>query len=305
MKERTMQADKVAWNQPFDQWRGYVLAVVALVACFGVPLWRLARFAASDDLYSYILLLPFVSGYLIYIKPPRVTDKSKPLWGVGVVLLVAGAAVAGAYNLLASSGSEAIEDYLAANMLAFFICLLGVSCLFLGKEPLQALAFPIGMLVFMVPMPVALRAGVQSFLQYGSAYVADGMFRMSGAAFYRDDLVFHLKGINIQVAPECSGIHSSWILLITSLLAGYLFLRSPWRRTMLTLVVLPLALLRNGFRVFTIGELCVHISPKMIDSPIHHQGGPLFFALSLIPFFLLLLWFHRAERLKRLVAPQK
>jgi hypothetical protein len=40
--------------------------------------------------------------------------------------------------------------------------------------------------------------------------------------------------------------------------------------------------------VFVIGELCVHVGPKMIDSPIHHHGGPLFFVLSLGPFFLLL-----------------
>ncbi len=306
MKERIMQADKISWNQPSGQWRGYALAVAALMACFGLPLWHLVRFAATDDLYSYILLLPFVSGYLIYTKPPRARDESRPLWGVGVVLLVAGAAVAGAYYLLASSRSAVeMEDYLAANMLGFFLCLLGVNCIFLGRETLRAIAFPLGLLVFMVPMTVALRAGIQSFLQYGSAYAADGMFRLTGAAFYRDDLIFHLKGISIQVAPECSGIHSSWILLITSLLAGYLFLRSPWRRTLLTLAVVPLALLRNGFRVFTIGELCVHISPKMIDSPIHHQGGPLFFFLSLIPFFLLLMWFYRAERRSKPVAPPK
>jgi len=85
------------------------------------------------------------------------------------------------------------------------------------------------------------------------------------------------------------------VLFITSLVAGGLFLRSPWRRAVLTLAVLPLALLRNGFRVFTIGQLCVRIGPQMIHSPIHKQGGPLFFALSLIPFFLLLLWLRKSE----------
>jgi exosortase/archaeosortase family protein len=60
--------------------------------------------------------------------------------------------------------------------------------------------------------------------------------------------------------------------------------------------VIPLALLRNGFRVFVLGELCTHIGPQMIDTPIHHQGGPLFFALSLIPFFLLLVWLRKSER---------
>ena len=60
--------------------------------------------------------------------------------------------------------------------------------------------------------------------------------------------------------------------------------------------VIPLGILRNGFRVFVIGQLCVHIGPYMINSRIHHQGGPLFFALSLVPLFLLLLWLRRRER---------
>jgi len=85
-------------------------------------------------------------------------------------------------------------------------------------------------------------------------------------------------------------------LFITSLVAGYLFFKSPWRRAVLTCFVIPLAILRNGFRIFTIAMLCVHVSPDMINSPIHRRGGPIFFVLSLIPFFLLLVWLRRRER---------
>jgi exosortase C (VPDSG-CTERM-specific) len=294
-----------AGNRPFGQGRGYLPALVLLLVCFGVPLGRLALFALHDDLYSYILLLPFVSWYLIRLKPPQTLVDSKPLRGLGAIFLLAGLAVGGAYLLREHSNAKvAMEDYLSANMLAFYLCFLGVNFIFLRKTTLWSLAYPIGMLVFIIPMPVALRDGVQTFLQYGSAYCADGMFRIAGMTFVRDELIFHLPGISIKVAPECSGIHSSYILLITSLLAGYLFLRSPWRRALLTAVVLPLALVRNGFRVFTIGELCVHISPKMIDSPIHHQGGPLFFVLSLIPFFMLLAWLRRAEQPRKPIGPQ-
>jgi exosortase/archaeosortase family protein len=60
-------------------------------------------------------------------------------------------------------------------------------------------------------------------------------------------------------------------------------------------VVIPLGLLRNGFRVWVIGELCVRIGPQMIDSPIHHRGGPVFFVLSLVPLFLLLLYLSKCE----------
>ena len=46
---------------------------------------------------------------------------------------------------------------------------------------------------------------------------------------------------------------------------------------------------------WVIGLLCVEVGPQMIHSVIHHRGGPLFFALSLIPLFLLLWWLRRGE----------
>ena len=88
------------------------------------------------------------------------------------------------------------------------------------------------------------------------------------------------------MARECSGIRSTVVLFITSLLASHLFLKSPWRRFVLVAFVIPLAIVRNGFRILVIGLLCVHIGPHMIDSFIHHRGGPIFFVLSLIPLFV-------------------
>jgi exosortase/archaeosortase family protein len=74
-----------------------------------------------------------------------------------------------------------------------------------------------------------------------------------------------------------------------------MLLRQPWKRAVLALFVLPLALARNAFRIYVLGELCVHIGPHMIDSPVHHRGGPIFFALSLLPFFALLFFLRKSE----------
>ena len=277
--------------------RNFALATIALVLCFGVPIYHLITFAAQNELYSYILLMPLVSWYLIRLKKPGALSHSKPLRGAGVGLGVAGAAVLAGYFVFGRSVLKLeMEDYLAMNILAFLLFLFGAAGIFLGRETLRACAFPLGILVFIIPMPVFLRHAVEIFLQYGSAFAAQGMFQLSGMPFIRDGLVFRLPGVSLQVATECSGIHSSYILLLTSLLAGYLFLRSPWKRGLLALVIIPLSLLRNGFRIFTIGQLCVHIGPHMIDSFIHRKGGPIFFVLSLIPFFCLLAYLHRSER---------
>ena len=61
-------------------------------------------------------------------------------------------------------------------------------------------------------------------------------------------------------------------------------------------MVLPAATLFAA--VFTIGQLCVSVGPHMIDSVIHHRGGPIFFALSLIPFFILVYFLVKSDRSK-------
>jgi hypothetical protein len=49
-------------------------------------------------------------------------------------------------------------------------------------------------------------------------------------------------------------------------------------------------------RILTITLLTVHVDPGIIDSPLHHQGGPLFFTASLVPFLALLWWLRRKEQ---------
>jgi exosortase C (VPDSG-CTERM-specific) len=275
------------------QFQKFARAAAVLALAFAFPLWKLFRFAVGDELHSYIPLMPFVSAYLVWTqteKPPR---DSAPARGLALLFFAAGLTALAVYFFLAPA---AIENSLALSTLAWLFFLTGAGCWFLGGATMRALAFPFFLLIFMIPFPVVLREGIETALQYGSAEVADWMFALSGMTFWHENMVFRLPGINLEVAPECSGIHSTLVLFITSLVAGRMILRRWRNRALLCLAVIPLALLRNGFRVFVIGELCVHVSPRMIDSPIHHRGGPLFFVLSLAPFFLLLYFLHKTER---------
>ncbi len=168
--------------------------------------------------------------------------------------------------------------------------------LFLGSRWMAAAAFPIAFLIFMVPLPDAAVHRIETASVLASADVSAWLFRMHGHPASARRHGVRAAGIVLKVAQECSGIHSSWVLFITSLVASHLFLKSPWRRIVLVAFVIPLAIVRNGFRILVIGLLCVHVGPHMIDSLIHRQGGPLFFALSLVPLFLLLAWLRRQER---------
>jgi exosortase len=160
---------------------------------------------------------------------------------------------------------------------------------------MQAAAFPLAYLIFMVPMPDSMREGLELASKTASAEVANFLFHFSGIPFLRAGPVFQLPNITIEVAQECSGIRSSWVLLMTSVLAANLFLKTSWRRIVFVAFVIPLGILRNGFRILVIGMLCVNIGPQMIHSVIHRRGGPFFFVISLVPFLLVLWWLHRGE----------
>ena len=286
--------------------RGFALATTALVLCFIVPLYHLFLFAAGSTLYSHIVLIPLISSYLIWLRRRRLPPHSEPPRQLAVFLLITGFVVlAGYWVAMGSVLTLTEEDSLAFTTLSFLLFFFGISCSFLGRETLRAIIFPLVFLVFMVPFPTFLREGIELLSQHGSAAAADAMFRLSGVPIFREGLGFQLPGIRLYVAQECSGIHSSLVLFLTSLVASHLFLRTPWKRAVLVLAMFPLAILRNGFRIFVIGQLCVHVGAEMLDSAIHREGGPLFFALSLIPFFLLLIVLRRSDRFVKEVKPEQ
>jgi exosortase C (VPDSG-CTERM-specific) len=267
---------------------------VFLTLAFIQPLTRLMLYAAQSDLNSHILLVPFITGYLLYIQRGRFLAAYRSsiagtvaVGGIGFAALAAG---------IEWRGSLSVNDGLALAALAFVSFIAAGGFVFLGARWMAAKAFPVAFLIFMVPLPDAAVNALEKASMLASAEAAALYFDVAGTPLVRHGTVFELPGIVIQVAQECSGIRSSWVLFIAGLLASHLILRTRWRRLVLVAFVIPLGILRNGFRIFVIGLLCVHIGPQMIDSMIHHRGGPIFFALSLVPLFLLLWWLRRQEQ---------
>ena len=272
------------------------LALAVFLGLFALPLYQWATFSLHDELYGHAVLVPLVSIYLIWTNRDKVPfrNDSAPALGGGL-LGVAGLFVA-VYWARRAGGALGREEAITWTMLAFFSGLAGILALCLGKNFVRGHVFALGFLLCAVPLPLFVRTWIEGILQYGSAAMAYAMFNACGTLVEWNRLDIDLSTITLTVAPECSGIHSSLVLLVTALLAGHLFLRSPVHRLVLALAIIPLAVLRNGFRIFTLGELCVHIGPQMIDHWIHHRGGPIFFSLALVPFLLLLYLLVRRER---------
>jgi exosortase C (VPDSG-CTERM-specific) len=271
----------------------FVVFVLLTALVFSSPLLRLFRHATQNELHSHIPLVPLIVAYLLYMRRlrPVASFQRSP----GGAVLLAGIGLAAMAAAVVFRGSLSPNDDLGLTSLAFVTVIAAGGFLFLGSQWMRAAAFPMAFLIFMVPMPDGMAASLENASMLASADVSAWFIKVSGTPILRDGTLFQLPGIAIRVAEECSGIRSSWVLFITSLLVSNLFLKSPWRRVVLVAFVIPLGIVRNGFRILVIALLCVHVGPHMADSVIHHQGGPLFFALSLGPLFLVLWWLRRRD----------
>jgi exosortase C (VPDSG-CTERM-specific) len=273
-------------------WWALLLAVL-----FCVPLFQLASLALQDDLYSHVPLMPFVSVYMAWLIRHRLPATASQSRAWAAVPASAGLLALLAYGLFLLQGTPLpLNDRLALSIGAFVCCLVSAAILCLGWSTIRVLACPAVLLLFLIPFPTAVKNGLEVFLQHSSAEAAYWLFQLANVPVHRDGVTFALPGITITVAEECSGIRSSFVLFVTGLIGGGMFLANPWHRFWFSLVTIPLGIVRNGLRVLTLGLLCVHVDPAMIHSVIHRRGGPVFFALSLIPLFGFLILLRRREQ---------
>ena len=273
---------------------GWILWFVAATTAFSSSIVRLMMYASSSELLSYIPLVPFVTCMLLFAQRHSLPRERHTSIAGALIVTVVGIGAASA--AIAFRGRLSMNDDLALLTTAYACIVVAGGFLFFGSTWMTAALFPMAFLAFMIPLPDAIVASFERVSVMASADVAAWFFTATGTPLLRDGTHLALPGIVLVVAQECSGIHSSWILFITSLLAAWLFIESGWRRAFLVAFVLPLAIVRNAFRILVVGLLCVHVGPQMIDSPIHRRGGPLFFALSLIPLFAAMWWLRREPR---------
>lgn len=248
----------------------------------------------NDETFSYIPLVPLVSGFLIFQQRKvifsGVTGSLLPgavLVSLGIVLYIVGSLKGLTWN------SVDRHSLMAVSAVA---CFAGGIGLCYGSGALMAALFPLVFLLFMAPFPQAILDPIVQFLQRWSAEAADILFRVSGIPVFRDKFVFSLPGITIEVAKECSGIRSSISLLLLSLLSGHLYLQTGWAKAVLSVAVIPITIIKNAVRIFTLTTIAVYVDPRILGSVAHRRGGIPIFLLALVLLGLVLLALRRLER---------
>lgn len=265
-----------------------ILAVLVAVFAFIVfqhdlLLWF--RFAAGSSLYSYTLVVPPLCMMLM------ARGERMSVW---LVVIVSVSVIA---FFVPETNDPSPPGYLR---LAIFILLGQIAALiYTGWLRSRQQVLPRLLFFAAIPLPPVLESAFNGILQSGSAALAFVMFRVLGVPVFRDELNIALPGLTMEVAASCSGIRSTLVLMLVAIVAGYLFLKSPWHRALLLAAIIPLGMLRNALRITTIGWLTIHVDPGVISGPLHKHGGPLFFAITLFPLLAWILVMRQPKGISR------
>jgi len=231
---------KLEWLMPLT------LATVALaVLWFYWPILEnlFKQLAGSDD-YSYGLLLPFVIGYIGYLKFPQIR---KLLWhpsSLGFLFIILGFA-------LYIFGELAADLYMPR--FSFVVVISGLLFLAGGWILFRFLLFPLFLLVLMIPLPGLVMKQLTLPLQLVSSRLATTFLQIAGIPAFRQGNVIDLGVRQMQIVEACSGLRYILALFALGVIFCYFFQRRPWKIVVLLAVLIPSAIVANALRVTGMG----------------------------------------------------
>ena len=196
---------------------------------------------------SHGLVILAISVYLVWSKRHefgRQTVKPGMIAGSVVAALGCALLVAGKY-----SASVILSDA------SLILTLMGLTWLLLGTGYLKILALPIGYLLFAYPVFDYLPAGILAHLQYITAWLAEGILKITGISVHRDSVYLELPNVTLQVAQVCAGTSHIIALLAVSVLLAHYSLEGWLKKAVLVTAALFIGLTANGLRVAVIGIL--------------------------------------------------
>ena len=258
----------------------FLLFSVVMLAMFYQPINELTGLVFKSELYSHIILIPIVSGYFIYLKRRAIFSGSEYSFKFGVTVTAIGMTL---YFIGIDQGMSLNQnDYLALMIFSAVILLIGGVLLFYGTQSFRSAAFPLLFLFFLTPIPTKAVETIVFLLQKGSTEAAYVIFKLTGVPVLREGFTFKLPGMSIEVAKQCSGIRSGLALIITSVIAGELFLQRGWKKLILVLSAIPVTIMKNGLRIVTLSLLGAYVNPGILGSGLHKSGGIPFFFIALM-----------------------
>jgi exosortase len=260
---------------------------------FARPLMLFVRLSLSNDDISYVIVIPFISAWILFIERRKVFFDPSIDKALGGCIFILGVFTAVASRLMGAV--SAVDLQLSGYILSLVLFWLAGFAFFFGRAAAKAAHFSLVFLFLMVPPPSIFLDRIVYLLQAGSTWITAALFDLFHVPALREGFVFHLARVDIEVAKECSGIRSSMALLILALLATHFTLMSFWKKALFLACGLFMMILKNGIRIATLTLLAMYVDPGFLYGRLHHRGGIVFFLIGLILLLPVLLFLQRSE----------
>lgn len=259
------------------------LSLASLVAVSLVVGWRPLRDTLSlsmhNEEYTYILLIIPVVFALLWQEWESLKGKFARDVRAGLPLIASAVAIAALP--LVRLGSFTSDINLTMWMTALVLMWVGSFVLSLGRKAAISSMFPLLFLFGLAPLPEVAVNWAVAVLQQTSAGVAHLLFIAFGVPVIQTGVLLEIPGLALVVAPECSSIRSSSMLILVTAVVAHVMLRATWRKALVISLAIPLSVAKNGLRIFTIAILGIRVDRGYLTGRLHHQGGIVFFLIAL------------------------
>jgi exosortase len=248
--------------------------IVALLILAWVPgLLALSEVWGSLEYASHGFLVPFVALWAATAHREKLARlEAQPMRGG--LLLVAG--LAPVYVATVIFGNATLIGVVAVMTVVAVVLALR------GFEWVKVLRFPLGYLVFMIPLPIGWVTPVIVKLQLWVSSAAVLLLQEWGISIFREGNVLTLPGdVSLFVAEACSGITSLITLIPIGIFIAYFTDSVTWRRVAIVLSVIPIALAGNLIRVILTVLMSMEVSVDFAtEGPLHEWAGVLTYVIG-------------------------
>ena len=241
----------------------------------------------NDPDFSHGFFVPAFSAFLVW-------QKKKQLSGLPVIPSWFGLTIVAGAFMVFVVGVLGAELFLSRSSLVFLLC--GMVIHFLGWAWFRALLFPLAFLLLMIPIPAIIFNQIAFPLQLVASQFAASLLPLLGVPALRLGNVIQIPAMSLEVVEACSGIRSLVSLTTLAVIYGYLMEPRIWKRVVLALSAIPIAVLANGLRIVGTGLLGEYWDYEKAQGFFHTFSGWLIFVLSLLMLFSLhglMRWFGR------------
>jgi exosortase len=253
------------------------LILVGIAVVYWRVMGRLVEDWIVDGNYSHGWLIVPLAGYFVWERRAKLAATAIRSSWFGLVVLAGSMLVllAGLY------GSE-----LFLTRVSLVGTAAGIVLYLFGWGHLRILAFPIGFLLLMIPLPAIVFNKIAFPLQLFASRVGEATISAANIPVLREGNVLVLANTQLEVAEACSGIRSLVSLLTLGIVYGYFSDSRTWVRCLIVASTIPIAILANGARVAGTGIAAHYFGPAAAEGFFHEFSG---WALFVVAFVMMLI----------------